>query len=283
MMASFAAEMLKLRKRPATWILLAVWLVFVALLAYGSTYLFVTTSPDEAFAGLPGGRDAILSGLYPENLLSNLLSGGGFVTIGGAIALILAAMAVGGEYGWGTLKTGLTQKPGRLAFLGGKLLALAVVLALFVLAAFAAAAACSFVVARLENAAVEWPAVGDILRAMGAAGLILAAWAMLGAFLATLFRGTSLAVSLGLVYALALEGILFNLPIQNDLYENAREALLGQNSGFLANSFAGEALPEGFAPPEPPVEPAQAALVLVAYAIAFVLLAALFLRRRDVT
>jgi ABC-type transport system involved in multi-copper enzyme maturation permease subunit len=283
MAASFAAEMLKLRKRPATWILLAVWLVFVTLLAYGSTYLFISTAPEDGTFTDGQSADAFLVTLYPENLLSNLLSGGGFVTIGGAIALILAAMAVGGEYGWGTLKTGLTQKPGRLSFLMGKLLALAVVLALFVLAAFAAAAACSFAIARLEGAAVEWPEVGDILRAMGAAGLILAAWAMLGAFLATLFRGTSLAISLGLVYALALEGILFNLPIQNDLYENAREALLGQNSGFLANSFAGDALSEGFAPSEPPVEPTQAALVLGAYAIAFVLLAALFLRRRDVT
>ena len=49
----------------------------------------------------------------------------------------------------------------------------------------------------------------------------------------------------------------------------------------MANSFYGQTQ-GGFAPPEPPVEVLQAALVLLAYAAAFVLLATFVFSRSDV-
>jgi ABC-type transport system involved in multi-copper enzyme maturation permease subunit len=84
------------------------------------------------------------------------------------------------------------------------------------------------------------------------------------------------------VYSLVLETIIFSLPIPNEAFRNAREFFPGQNSTFLAGSFSGQ--PQaGFAPPEPPVGASQAALVLLAYAAAFILLAAFVFRSRDVT
>ncbi len=62
-----------------------------------------------------------------------------------------------------------------------------------------------------------------------------------------------------------------------------RKATLGENVGAISNTF-GLPFPSaaGFAP-ETLVEPERAVLVLLAYAVVFVVLAALLLRRQDVT
>src|SRR5256885_11320774 len=50
--------------------------------------------------------------LYPINFVKNSLNGVGI--IGSILTLILGALAVGSEFGWGTVKTVYTQRPGRL-------------------------------------------------------------------------------------------------------------------------------------------------------------------------
>lgn len=301
--SSFRAETLKLRKRPATWVLALIWVVIIAF-SYFSTYAFIANTPPP---GPPPGagpngeemppevqeqmqaqeqafNDAILQSLYPENLVSNVLPGG-VTNIGAALLLILGALAVGSEYGWGTFKTSMTQRPGRLGVLSGKLLAFAVVLVLFVLLGFAIAALCSFVIAQLEGAAVEWPSLATLAKGLGAGTLIFAVWGMLGFALAALFRGTALAIGLGLAWVLAVENLISGLAgpnSDNKTLETIRKVLPGENSFSLANSF-GSALPEeltgGF---QPLVEAGQAVWVLAAYAAGFVLISALLVWRRDV-
>ena len=284
--------MLKLRKRPSTWVLGLIWLATIILFNYTLVYALLSNAPPPTVPeGTPKAQreqlreqqeefqEEQLALLYPENLIFNLTPG--FPNLGAPIALILGALAVGSEYGWNTFKTVLTQRPGRLALYFGKLLALGVVLTLLIVLTFAAGAASGYVIAGLEDAPAGFPAAGELARALGAGGLILAVWAALGVILATLLRSTALSIGIGLVYSLVLETIIFNLPIQNKAFLKAREFFPGQNSNFLANSFSAQA-PGGFAAPEPPVEASQAALVLLAYAAAFVLLAALVFSRRDV-
>jgi ABC-2 type transport system permease protein len=134
----------------------------------------------------------------------------------GTLALILRALVVGSEYGWGTLKTVLSQRPGRLTAFFAKMLALGAVLVLFVLLAFVVGAICSLIVIGIQGATVDWPSLVELLEGLGAGAVILAVWAALGVFLATLFQSTALAVGLGLFYALALEGLVFTLPIPNE-------------------------------------------------------------------
>ena len=200
--------------------------------------------------------------LYPENLVPNLIPG--YPNVGAPIALILGALAVGSEYGWSTFKTVLTQRPGRTALFFGKLLALGVVLALLVVLTFATAAASSLVVAVLAGAPVKGPPLGELVCALGADFLILTTWAAFGALLATLLRSTALSIGIGLVYPLVLETLIFNLPIRNESFTNARDFFSGQNSSSLADSFSEQAT-TGFAPPTPPVDAPQAALVLLSY------------------
>jgi ABC-2 type transport system permease protein len=286
--ASFAAELLKLRKRPATWVLALVWVAVVVLFGYLLTYSFVANPPEPAEDVPPEVQaqerainEAQLEALLPENLMENLF-GSGIFGVGAAVVLILGALTAGSEYSWGTLKTVLSQRPGKLAVLSGKLLALGVFLVVFVALGLAAGAASSLVVARLEEAAVAWPTLGEALRGVGIGSLVFAVWGTFGFGLAVLFRGTPLAIGLGLAWALAVENTIAALPIRSDAYESFRRFTLGENTSG-ATSYFGSPFPEEFGLPEPLVEPERAAITLAAYTAAFVVLAALFFWRRDVT
>jgi ABC-type transport system involved in multi-copper enzyme maturation permease subunit len=283
--ASFLAEFLKLRKRPAAWVLMLVWATVVILFGYLFTYSFVSApapedAPREQRAQQEAFSEELLSTLMPENLLENLFVNGTFA-IGGAIVLILGALASGSEYGWGTLKTVLTQRPGRLGAFSGKLLALGAILVLFVLVGLAAGSLGSLVVARLEDAAVDWPPLRELAKGLGVGVLIFAVWGSLGFALAVLFRGTPLAIGLGLAYALAVENAIAALPIESEAFENVRRIMLGENTSSVSGYFGSPS--QAFGAPEPLVEPGRAALVLTAYTVGFILLAAFFFRRRDVT
>ncbi len=70
----------------------------MALFRYLFTYVFIINAPQEAAP--PELAEGLLQYLLPESVLVNALSNG-FAGFGGALALILGALAVGSEYGWG--------------------------------------------------------------------------------------------------------------------------------------------------------------------------------------
>jgi ABC-2 type transport system permease protein len=284
MAASFLAESLKLRKRPATWVLGLVWVLIVVMFGYVLPYSFVQGAAEaqqQEQQQEQALNEALLDGLMPENLLSNLFSNGPFGT-GTALALILGALAAGSEYGWGTLKTSLTQRPGRAGVFLGKLLALGVALLVLVAVGLAAGAASSYGVARLEDAAVGWPAASELAKGYGAGALLFAVWAAFGFALAVLFRGTALAIGLGLAWLLAVENAVAALPIRSDAFETFRKFLPGENTLSLALSF-GSVQSEGFPAQEPLLDADRAVLTLAVYAVVFIALAAVLFARRDVT
>jgi len=287
MLASFGAELLKIRKRPATWILALVWFILIVLFGYLFTYSFAANPPDrpenqppqvqqqeEAF------NEQILNGLLPENLLENLFANGVF-SLGAAIVLILGAMAAGSEYGWGTMKTSLTQRPGRLGMLSGKALALALFIVLFVLLGLAAGAMSSYTVALLEDASINWPPLEELAKAAGVGVLTFGAWGFLGFALGMLFRGTALAIGLGLAWALAVENTIALLPIESDWWESFRRLTLGENTSSVGSIF-GSPNPS-FGIPETLVEPERAAITLGLYVAVFAVVSLVLLLRRDVT
>src|SRR5918997_4329622 len=166
MTRTVTAELLVLRKRAATWILLGIWTLLGISFAYVVPYAL---DPEDA----PGGVGQFL----PESLAGNLLEG--FPFFGGVFALMLGVFALGSEFGWDTLKTLFTQGPGRLSVFAAKLAALGLVLIPFVLAIFTAGALASYVIAQIEDAPTNWPSAWLLLRAIAAGWLILAAWAAL--------------------------------------------------------------------------------------------------------
>jgi ABC-2 type transport system permease protein len=267
------AELLVLRKRAATWILLGIWTFLGVFFAYVVPY---TLDPEDS----PGGVEQFL----PESLAGTLLVG--FPFFGGVFALMLGVFALGSEYGWDTLKTLLTQRPHRLRVLGAKLAALGIVLAPFVLALFAAGAVASYVIAQIEGAPVNWPSAWLLLRAVAAGWLILAAWTTLGVLLGVFTRGTSLAIVVGILYALVIEGLLSAFADSVSVLEPVTGVFLRANGYSLAAALGAPVGtiesngPGSFSGPF--VGDIQALAVLVALSAGFATLSGLVLRRRDV-
>jgi hypothetical protein len=154
--------------------------------------------PEDATGGI--------TPFLPHSLTGTLLTG--FPFFGGVFALMLGVFALGSEYGWGTLKTLFTQGPSRQTVFVAKLAALGIVLIPFVLVLFAAGAVTSVVIARIEDAPIDFPSAWLLVRALAAGWLMLAVWGALGVLLGVLTRGTSLAIGIGILYALVIEGLL---------------------------------------------------------------------------
>jgi ABC-2 type transport system permease protein len=276
-MTSVTAELMVVRKRSTTWILLGIWGVLAVLFAYVIPYV--------EYLNESGPGQTSLGQLLPEQLTGNLL--GGFPFFGGVFALMLGVLALGSEYGWGTLKTLFVQRDGRLRVFGAKLVALGAVLVPFVLVVFVLGAGASYVIALREGGAVQWPSAWLVVRAMGAGWLILAVWASFGLLLAAVSRGTSLAIGVGMLYALVIEGLISAFADAVSFLEPVTEFFLRANAyslvkglGLSVADAAGNG-PGAFSGPY--VATAQALVVLVAYMAGFLALSALLLRRRDVT
>jgi len=262
-----AAELLILRKRAATWILLAVWTLLGIFFAYVIPYALDPESDN-------------ITPFLPHALTGTLLEG--FPFFGGVFALMLGVFALGGEYGWGTLKTLFTQGPSRSRVLAAKLAALALVLIPFVVCLFVAGLIASFVIAGIEGAPATLPSAWLLVRALAAGWLILAVWAALGVLLGVLTRGTSIAIGLGILYALLVEGLLTNI----DAFEPIAGVFLRSNGYSLARALgaaAGSISSNGPGAFGGPFVPAgQAVAVLVAFSLAFLALARTLLVRRDI-
>jgi len=274
MIRSVSAELLVLRKRTSTWILLGIWLLLALIFAYVVPYATYLNEP---------GRES-LTDVLPQRLVGNVLVG--FPFFGGVLALMLGVLTFGSEYGWGTLRTLFTQRPGRLHVFGAKLLALAVVLVPFVLVIFAVGVGASSVIALREGANFDWPSAWLVVRGLAAGWLILAVWAAFGVLLAVLSRGTALAVGVGILYALVIEGLLSALASQINAVDRLVEFFLRANAYSLVTKLgvaASEVSDNGPGSFDGPfVGGAQALLVLGSYAFVFLALSAWLLRRRDV-
>lgn len=272
MWGNASAELIKLVKRPANWLLLAV----AALLGLLFTYVI----PYAGYRSATGGptADRGLAAVLPSELVGNAV--GGLPVFLGAIMVILGVLAVGGEYGWDTWKTVLTQGPSRLSVFAGKLVALAVAALVVVLTLFALGAAASALIASIEGQPLDWPRVGALARGVGAGWLMAAMWTAFGVLLAVLLRGVALAIGLGLVWLLAVQNLLTLLaaPLL-DWVAELQKGLPGPNAGSLAAALGSASDTPGVAAV---TSGGTASLVLAAYLVGFVVVSGAVLRRRDI-
>jgi ABC-type transport system involved in multi-copper enzyme maturation permease subunit len=272
MIKTIGAELLVIRKRAATWILLGLWTVLGVFFAYIVPYAL---DPEDA----PGGVDRF----FPDALVSNILAN--FPFFGGVFALMLGVLAIGSEYGWDTLKTLFTQRPGRLRVFATKLCAIGLVLIPFVLVSLAAGAVTSYVIARIEHAAVDWPSAWLLVRAIAGGWLMLVVWAALGILLGVLTRGTSLAIGIGILYALVIEGLLSAFADSISVLEPLTDVFVRANGYSLAVALGASKDAIGSSGPGayggPFVGAAQAVAALIALATVFLGWAAWRLRRSD--
>ena len=271
----FKAEWRKLRQRPAVW-WLGASLVAIVFALYAFSWIEYTSSSFHVERGITVAQ--LKATLYPANFSAMVVSG--IPLIGGALMVVIGGLVVGSEYAWTTFKTIYTQRPGRLEVLAGEVAALAAINAIVVVALYAAAALSSLIIVNLAGATAVWPAVADILKALAVTWLIFEVWILFGMVLAYLFRQSALAIGLGLAYMLAIETILFRAlrDFNLDWLTSLEKFMVGQNATSLSKSFPGG----GISPATTLVSIDHAVLVIVAYAVVFLVIAGLLVRGRDV-
>ncbi len=111
MIATIKAEWRKSRSRPAFLVSLASVAV-LTVVSYCITW-YLATHP-----GSGGSQGTSLLSLYPDQFVNNVMGVGLFVSE--VMAVVLGALLTGSEYSWGTNKTMLTQRPGRLTNWSGR-------------------------------------------------------------------------------------------------------------------------------------------------------------------
>src|SRR5207245_2369132 len=76
----------------------------------------------------------------------------------------------------------------------------------------------SAVTGAIYGSAGGWPGPAEVAKAFLACWLIMGLWTALGALLAVLFKQAPLAIGLGIVYSIAIEGLIVNtLPLDSSL------------------------------------------------------------------
>lgn len=267
------AELRKIRRRPSVWILLGIALAIHVLLSYFLNWLLIT-HPLGGGSPTPHPIEAKRP-LYPAEFVAHSINGSGLVA---ALALILGVLVVGSEYGWGTYKTLLTQRPARSVTVLAKVAALLIALGSATVAFFAVGGVCSALAALVDGQPLNhWPDPGTIVKALLAAWLTWSWWALFGAVLAYAFRQSALPIGLGLAYRFVIEGLLLGLggAAAGQLVKNVSKGLPGPNADALVQAFQSG--------PPPQIGAGEAAIVLLLYSAAAVLLSVALVSRRDVS
>lgn len=291
----FAAEWLKITRRPLAWIVLAAFLALMVL--YLGLWFVIVVFQEGALSG----GELRLEVLRPEQVaaIKHQLGFPGIFgavlgqvnSTGGICAMILAAGAFGSDYGWGTLRALLTRAPGRGAYLAAKLLALLAALLLGILIALLVGSG----LALIFSAALGLPnqlGLRDllvlplgVLRAL----LVILPYLLITCACAILGRSVLAGAGGGLAFLAldvgagsfgalgdlsALVRFLLNLLLQPNINALvvANSRLYGIDQSVLVGGMDLAQLPS----------PLQATLVIAAYSALFTLSAYRLLKRRDV-
>jgi hypothetical protein len=265
-----------MRQRPAFIVSAA---LFAAAMLLADAYLHWSATHPSARTAATAAHD--LAGLYPPAFANNALQIA--FALGAPVAIVLGAIVFGSDYGWGTVKTLLTQRPGRMANLAGRLAMLGAGMCMLAVVIFAASATGSLAVALLHRQPVTWPAAADVARALGGTCLALSTYALLGAALGVVFRQAAAAVGVSLIYVVLIERVIVQRlsEVGWSPAVNAGKLFVGVNAGALAQ-FVNTGPPPSHAA-APAVSAGQAVLTLAAYALLFIAVSAGLVWRRDVT
>lgn len=234
LVASTKAEMLRLRKWPAFWIVLGTWILLNLTFAYLFNYLAYTSGESSRMSnGLP--REALLRQMLPAAVPEVFTQG--MAMFGGALMLILGALTVGSGYGWGTWKTVFTQGPSRVRAVAAVVVSLAAVVVALVCTAFVTDIAVAALIAASQSQPLALPALDRSLLGILTGVVILGMWTLAGALIGAIARGPAPAVGLGLVWVLVVENLLRGVAGIFAPIEVITDHLPGTAAGSLAGAM----------------------------------------------
>jgi ABC-type transport system involved in multi-copper enzyme maturation permease subunit len=207
------AELLKARRRQATWVIFIVMLVLLA-----AVYLV---------AGAAFQLNDLLE--FPSAYAIFGFVGFG---LGSVLALVYAAAIVGGDWSWGVLRNVISRGESRSAYLLAKLAALAIVLGIAFLILFAFGILMTYVTGLVWNVPVASPLRGrglaDAVDWMLLTYPVLVQRAAIGAVVAIIMRSQLAGVVVGVL-------LFFGEPILR--FAIATFTLLSRGLGGLGDGF----------------------------------------------
>jgi ABC-2 type transport system permease protein len=286
MLRLLRSEIYRLRRRWMPWVLLLLIVlagVGIYLLVFVAAQAQLQAVRSGAIPSQPGAEQAMnetLRELRPDRVQGfgvQIVSG-----IGSVMLIVFAASHVGTEFGWGTLRTLLAHGAGRGAFLGAKVLSLALFAALLVFLGATAAIVGSYVVSAIAATDASGLDLGAIANSAARTYYTVLPYMALAALIAVWSRSAGAGIAAGLVVYFT-EGLVAQLLVSlNREFANIVNYGLSRNAGALIRAAAGTTSvrdPAAVALPDQ----GQAALVLATYTIVFVAVAFWRLRTRDVT
>lgn len=199
--------------------------------------------------------------------------------IGLILLAILAASAIGSEYGLGTLRLVLALGVGRHRYLASKFTTLAFMAAAGLIIVVAVTAVSSLIAGGLAQAPEDtiasstWSEAGTALGRTWAS--LIPALALTG-LITVMARSTAVGMAVGLGYGFAEQIVVAILAPRFEWFRTASEYFLSRNISALAGSRFG---PGGSAD----LDTLHAALVLAVYTLALGGMAFWLFRRRDIS
>src|SRR5438876_774381 len=162
----------------------------------------------------------------------------------------------------------------------GKLAMLAIVTLLVAVVTLAATALTSYLLMTIDGTSSSWPSATVLLKGFGALWLEFAVWTAFGMLLGIAFRSTAAAIGGGLTYLFVGEDLLGQVFRNTEGVKEVLRFLPGVNAGAVNASFR-----LTFRNPDTTtqlVDATRGTITLLAYLVAFTVLALLLFRRRDV-
>jgi ABC-type transport system involved in multi-copper enzyme maturation permease subunit len=276
------AELLKLRRRWATYIVLGILLGLMALV-----YLLI-----GLLGGGPGSDAAGLVIRFPGayGILNQFVFG-----LGSLLAVAYAAAIVGADWSYGVMRVFIARGESRARYVLAKAVGLAIILFLGILVAYATGMALTAVAAALLDTDMGQPfgerGREDLIASVAFGTFVVFQRAAIGFAVAMLLRSQLAGVVVGIVLYIA-EPILSTILFALSLGGNLREGLTAdgvQWYQFLPFSIGDSVMSAAASPPTgeggPPFTPVPLEQALVAvgiYLVVSIVIAMLALRRSEI-
>ena len=282
MLASFRAELLILRKSRVAWALV----LTAPVLTLVTTYLFqfldylgLTPAMYAKFGTPMQNLPALLPGQFAIQAVGQLFFTAPFIVLGAVIA--------GGDWGRGTIKTSLLQGPSRVRVFAGQALAIITACAVSVVLCFALAGMASFLIRWYVGGPAAgtigaFPAVSVVGEAVGAGLVVGITYGGLGIALGTLCRSAAGGVAAALLWYALMDGFLYDLSLNAGGWVQRVYNAFPLASVVTLTSMFGSPGGGATSATYQPVSPWVGTLILLGYTLAFLGLALLLIRRRDV-
>ena len=275
---STRAELLRVRKAPATWVVLGAWLALNVMFAYLFNYVAYATG-STSFATEGATRESLLADLLPAALPEVLVLG--MPMWGAALMMVLGALVAGSGFGWGTWKTVFTQGPTRTRALAGSLVALTALVLVVTTTTLLVDLGLALTITAVESQPLAWPALADTATSFGSGLLLLTMWAYAGFLLGVLARGAAVSVGFGLVWALVVENLLRGVGSLLTWMDTVTTYLPGTAGGSLVGSLVDPQSAQGVPGVLDTLSRTEALATMAAYLVLLPSLAVVLMRRRD--